>query len=143
MVKLVFLSAQFFRDYSNCKEILKKENHPYVSVIVQYNNVLFCVPMRSNINHQHAFFTDEANKCGLDFSKAVVITDTIKYIDVSKRPRIRPNEFKALKKVSSYELGRRLETYIHQYKKAKAAANEEHNQQLLACSTLQYFEEYI
>lgn len=143
MVKLVFLSAQFFADHTHCKEILKKQKRPYASVIVRLNNILFCVPMRSHITHQHALFTDKKNLCGLDFSKSVVITDEAKYIDSSSVPVIRPNEFKVLKTVSSYEIERRLLVYIHEYKKAKTNPGDLHNKLLLESSTLQYFEEYI
>lgn len=55
----------------------------------------FAIPFRSNIKHPHAFWTNKAEKCGLDYSKTIVIEDT-KYIDASGSPRIRELERKEL-----------------------------------------------
>ncbi len=52
------------------------------------NGVQYAIPLRSNINHPHVFWTDKNNHCGIDFSKAVIITDE-KYIDTTVTPYIR------------------------------------------------------
>ncbi|MGN1027563.1 MAG: type III toxin-antitoxin system TenpIN family toxin [Faecousia sp.] len=143
MLDLVFLTQDFFSDYSNCREIEKKTNRPHVQVTIEVNGTLFCIPMRSSIKHKHAIFTDKANRCGLDLSKAVVITDPEKYIDSQRIPHIRQNEFKVLKNISKYEVRRRLLAYIAEYKEAKRRPEIARNKALIQCSTLQYFEEYI
>lgn len=143
MLNLVFLTQDFFASYSHCPEIEKKVDRPHVQVMIDVYGTLFCIPMRSSIKHKHAIFTDKENGCGLDLSKAVVITDPTKYIDHERIPHIRPNEFKALKNVSQYEVRRRLLAYIAEYKEAKRRPEIERNRNLLQCSTLQYFEEYI
>ena len=74
-MKYIFLTEQFYNDYAHCAEIEKKRERPYVQVYINLNGVDFAVPMRSNITHKYVFWTDKANKCGLDFSKAVVITN--------------------------------------------------------------------
>lgn len=79
---------------------------------------------------------DRQKQCGLDFSKAVVITDEDKYIDKQHKPQIRQNEFNALKGKERIVYNKMLK-YIRQYKKAKQ------NQILCKYSTLQYFEDYI
>lgn len=143
MLKFVFLTDQFYSDYAACPEIEKKRNRPHAQVTLQLGSQLFCIPFRSHISHQYAYFTDEENRCGLDFSKAVVVTDPQKYIDQRRKPYLRPHEFAALKDVREYEVSRRLHLYIAQYKKAKANPGTQRNALLLQCSTLQYFEEYL
>lgn len=143
MLDLVFLSEEFFLDFSGCKEIERKKDRPHVQITLQVGRNIFCIPMRSNINHKHVLWTDKGNKCGIDFSKAVVITDPLRYIDLSRKPHIRSNEFNELKKISEYEIRRRMLAYIAEYKEAKRHPNIPRNKTLIECSTLQYFEQYI
>ena len=142
MIHFVFLSDKFYRDYASCTEIEKKNTRPYIQVQVIVNGVLFGVPLRSSINHPNVLWTDKANRCGVDFSKAVVIADPQSYIDHSREPYIRPNEFRALKG-KEHIIQEKLKKYIESYKKAKLHPEIERNHLLLRYSTLQYFEEYI
>ena len=143
MLDFVFLTDEFFSDYANCKEIEKKRDRPHIQITIQVGSNIFCIPLRSNINHKHVLWTDRPNKCGIDFSKAVIITDPLRYIDLNRRPYIRPNEFIVLKKVSDYEIRRRMLAYIAEYKQAKRRPDIPRNQTLIQCSTLQYFEYLI
>ena len=71
----------------------KKKNRPYTVVyIIEYNNLLFAIPLRHNINHRYKISTID-NK-GLDLSKVLVITDR-KYID-NKKVFINDEEYKLL-----------------------------------------------
>ena len=140
-MKYIFLTEQFYIDYSECDEIEKKSERPYVQVYIKLNNVHFALPLRSNISHQYVLWTDKANRCGIDFSKAVVIED-IKYIDSTKKPYIRPKEFKSLIG-NEYDIERGLIAYIQEYKKAKSNPNKHERKRLLKYSTMQYFEKYI
>lgn len=142
MVKFVFLTNQFYVDYSNCKEIEKKINRPHAQVQIAVDSVDFCIPMRSHITHPHVFWTDKPNKCGLDFSKTVIITDLDKYIDTDAEPWIRPNEFDVLRG-KEYIIKQKLMKYIKDYKAAKARMGVNQNRILLNYSTLKYFEDYI
>lgn len=142
MLKFIFLSDKFYRDHAGCSEIEQKKNRPYIQVEVVVDGVLFGVPLRSNIKHPHVLWTDKANQCGVDFSKAVVISDRANYIDTSATPYIRPNEFQALKG-KEFIIEQRLRKYISDYKKAKLRPDLERNRLLLKYSTLQYFEDYI
>ena len=103
---------------------------------------MFCIPLRSNINHPNVFWTDKASKCGLDFSKTVVIIDSHKYIDHTRKPVIRQNEFDALRG-KEYIIETNLKKYIEKYKSAKKAQHIPRNRLLVKCSTLQYFEKSI
>lgn len=136
-----FLSSDFYTDYTNCSEIEKKNKRPYIRVCVNLNGFTFAVPLRSNINHPHVLWTDKENNCGLDFSKTVVLTKP-SYIDKTKKPYIRPNEFDALRG-KEYLIKQRLSQYINTYKKAKRRLDIPRNQMLCQFSTLQYFEKYI
>ncbi|MEG1868896.1 MAG: hypothetical protein RR219_08180, partial [Clostridiales bacterium] len=103
--------------------------------------VTFAIPLRSNIGHAHVLWTDRANKCGLDFSKAVVIED-MSYIDASRSPHIRPHEHKELMG-KEFIVKNKMKQYIKEYKKAKTHQEVDHNYYLCRFSTLQYFEKYL
>ena len=141
--KFIFLSKEFYNDYptNNYPEIEQKETRPYIQVVINIDDIIFAIPMRSNINHPYALFTDKANKCGLDFSKTVVINDD-KYIEKNKTPYIRPNEFNALRG-KEYRIKKKLMEYIKKYKKAKADITLPFAHEIVSNSTLQYFEKYI
>ena len=90
---------------------------------------------------EHVLWTDKENKCGLDFSKAVVISCD-SYIDQSRIPHIRQNEFDSLRG-KEYLIKQRLIKHISEYKKAKTALHISRNLTLCKFSTMQYFEKYI
>lgn len=144
LLKTVFLSDAFYKAYPTQKysEIEQKTDRPYVRIQVMLNGVLWGIPMRSNISHPHVIWTDEENHCGLDFSKAVVISKPAKYISGVK-PHIRDNEFKVLKQLDEYTVSQKLQKYIKEYKKAKKALHVRRNRELVSFSTIQYFEKYI
>ena len=141
MLNFVFLSDKFYDDYSGCPEIEQKQKRPYIQIEVVVDGVLFGVPLRSSINHPHVLWTDKQNHCGVDFSKAVVISKPDDYIDTTT-PHIRQNEFDALRG-KEHVIKNKLKKYISDYKKAKENPDLWRNKMLLKYSTLQYFEEYL
>ena len=70
-MEFYLLTKKFYEKYSNCKEILKKENRPYTICIIEINKLTFAIPIRHNINHKYSIKT--FNNQGLDFTKAVII----------------------------------------------------------------------
>ena len=142
MIELVILSKQFYADYSHCPEVCQKKDRPHIQVQIELDGVIYCVPLRSNINHPHVFWTDRTNKCGLDFSKTVIVMDARRYVDRSKKPTIRSQEHNALRG-REYIIKKSLIKYIALYKDAKKNTHIPRNQMLVQYSTLQYFEEYI
>lgn len=140
-MKICFLTESFYDDYSDCLEIEKKLKRPYIQICIEVDGKIFAIPFRSNINHEHVFWTNKDDKCGLDLSKVVVIMKD-EYINNSKKPYIRQKEFEKLKG-KEYIIKQRLITYIKKYKKAKQYIENIHNQKLCEYSTLQYFEDYI
>lgn len=118
-----------------------KEDRPYTHVQVEVYNQLFCIPLRSHIDHPHALFTNKKERCGVDYSKAVVINND-EYIDKTKKVFLRPNEYKKLKG-KDFTIKKQFLAYIELYKQAKIDDTVDHREEILAFSTLQYFEEYI
>ena len=142
MLRVVFLTKKFYEDYITCPEIEQKEARPYVRIQVMVNGVLWAIPLRSHIKHEYAVWTDKKNCCGMDFTKAVVVTDPDAYISKTQ-PYIRPDEFKALKELTEYWVAQKMRQYIREYKRAKQNPQIPRNKNLLQYSTLQYFEQYI
>lgn len=142
MIDLVFLTQAFYNDHKQCKEILHKDDRPHIQVTIKVSGLLFCVPLRSNINHPNVLWTDKENKCGLDFSKTVLITDSQRYIDDTRRPIIRQSEFDSLRG-KEYIIETALKKYIAKYRKAKSMMHISRHRLLVEYSTLQYFEKYI
>ncbi|MDD3362421.1 MAG: hypothetical protein PHW34_12180 [Hespellia sp.] len=141
--RFVFLSDEFYLEYPIAKypEMEQKKDRPYIQVYVEIDGVQYAIPLRSDIHHPHVLWTDKANNCGVDFSKAVVITDE-KYIDITRNPHLRQNEFDALRG-KDYKIKQKMEKYIGKYKKAKKNPSNPINRMLCQYSTLQYFEEYL
>ena len=138
----IFLTDSFYEDFKGCPEIEQKRDRPHVRLLVHVENLDFAIPMRSHIKHPNAFITDKENGCGIDYSKAVLITDPEKYIDCANRPRIRQNEFDALRG-KEYLVEQGMLRYLKQYRKAFARPDIPRNAMLLKYSTLQYFNSYI
>ncbi len=137
------LSQKFYTDYPQSKypELMAKLDRPYIQTIVTINNLIFAVPLRSGISHQqNVLWTNKSAKCGLDFTKAILILDH-DYISPEK-VFIRPDEYKKLLG-KDHIIKDKMEKCISDYKKAKTDLSQEHNRAYCAYSTLQYFEKYI
>lgn len=107
-------------------------------VYIKLDSLDVAIPLRSNIKHPHAFWTDKTNNCGLDFSKAVIINDKNKYIDFITKVLIRTKEFQAIKG-KDHIITSKMKAYIKLYKKAYKSQNIKRNALLCKYSTLQYF----
>ena len=77
------LSEAFYTKFGQCDEILTKENRPYYVLLLELDGLTYAIPLRSHITHSYCFIADNSSNqnSGLDYSKAVVIIDTIQYID--------------------------------------------------------------
>lgn len=133
-IKFYYLTRSFYETYKNCKEILKKADRPYAVHIFKYNNLTIAIPMRSKINH--SFCIKTIGKKGLDFTKAVVITnpdyitDYIAYIN--------SKEYFKLNKKSAF-IEKKWEAFLKTYQKALQTPNTNKNRIILSNSSLQYF----
>ncbi|MGN0629522.1 MAG: type III toxin-antitoxin system TenpIN family toxin [Oscillospiraceae bacterium] len=142
MLQFVFLTEQFYKDYGNLEHIMQKAERPYVRIMLELDGVNYCVPLRSNINHPHVFWTNKEKRCGIDFGNTVAIIDVERYIDTSSKPRIRQDEFNALKG-KDYVVKQKLIKYLDDYKKARANMKIPRNRTLVEKSSLQYFEDIL
>ena len=129
------LENNFYKDYSTCREILKKTNRPYAVFLIKLNNLTFAVPVRSHITHKYSIKTI-GNK-GLDFSKAVVINDRQKYIS-KKYAYIDNREYQIIME-QKWKITKKMEDYIKKYKKALKDTSIPANKILCNSSCLQYF----
>lgn len=138
MIRLIFLSEKFYRQYGSCREILQKPSRPYACLAVKLDGLTFAIPLRHHINHEHAFIT--RGSCRLDYSKAVVIPDDT-YI-APGHPKINQQEFNAMKgKDKVIETG--MKNYLALYRKALRYRTNPHYARILQYSSLQYFKEYL
>ena len=141
-MKFYYLTEAFYNDYKNCKEILIKENRPYVIFIVELYNKKFGIPFRTHINknNRDCFITNQEINAGLDFQKAILIKDE-SYIDYTKQAQISNKDFSAVlfkDKIIKRKFMKFLNTYVNVYKRYK----EDPSLKPLAFiqfSSLQYF----
>jgi len=77
------LSAAFYTQFGQYEEILNKEERPYYVLLLELDGLTYAIPLRSHIRHPYCFIADNSSgqNSGLDYSKAVVIIDSIQYID--------------------------------------------------------------
>ena len=137
-ITFFYLTHEFYNKYKNCKEILYKPKRPYAVHLIEHNNLIFAIPIRSNITHEFSYKTiKEKNKNkGLDFTKTVIIND-LKYF--SKQPvRINQEEYLKLDK-NRHFIEKKMLSYLKIYKKALQKPNTNKNKNILSKSTLQYF----
>lgn len=82
LMKLVFLSAEFYKDYADCSEIEQKPTRPYIRIGVLINGVLWAVPFRSNIRHEHVIWTNEAKRApNVPRNKRLLTYSTLQYFE--------------------------------------------------------------
>ena len=137
-MKLIILTKDFYAAYGHLKEILKKQDRPYACVEIELDGLTFAIPFRHHINHGFSFHT--IGEAGLDFTKAIVITDS-SYIS-SDRPTIESAEFSIIKK-EEQKIKYQFKRFLQQYRKALKRPEVPRNARMIAYSALQYFKEYL
>jgi protein AbiQ len=133
-MQLKKLDNSFYVANAHLKEALDNHNgnwtqgkvRGYGIVIISINNLLFAIPLRTNIKHKSAYITVKSNHKGvegkgLDFTKALLILDK-KYI--SNLPfKISPNEHKKLADKEHY-ITSKFEKYVAKYISAVEIADK-------------------
>lgn len=137
-MKLKILSEKFYQTYSNCKEILKKEDRPYACLTLELNGLLFAIPFQHHISHPYAFHT--VGEAGIDYTKTVIITDALFLSD--DIPTVESKEFAILKR-NEQKIRYELSKYVNQYKRAMKHRSNPRSERIMKFSTLKYFEEYL
>lgn len=138
-MKYAYLNKEFFKDYPTEKypEISRKIERPYVVLDKTINGKKILLPLRSNINHKHVFWTNKKELCGIDYSKALIVSG--KYIDKNK-PKIRNEEHSVIIR-NKYNITQGFIKYMNDYQKAVKNPSPIHNSKLLQYSSLKYFNE--
>ncbi|MDR2923535.1 MAG: hypothetical protein LBU85_09380 [Treponema sp.] len=111
------LSAAFYTQFGQCEEILTKEDRPYYVLLLELDSLIYAIPLRSHITHSYCFIADNSSgqNNGLDYSKAVVIIDSDKYIDPAP-VTIRQHEYNVYKQ-REYLIRKQFSSYVALYKK--------------------------
>ena len=79
-IKIVKLTNKFYNKYKNHKEILNKNNRPYLILLIKVNNTIFTISFRSNLNYEYDYKLSDNE--GLDFLKVIPIIDN-EFIDIN------------------------------------------------------------
>lgn len=137
-MKLIILTRDFYTEHNQHEEILKKQDRPYACLTVKLDGILFAIPFRHHIKHRYAFHT--LGDAGLDFTKAVVITEK-RYI-ASDKPTIESKEYAIVKK-EEQKIRYKFKSFLHQYRRAMKHRDNPRSAKLLKYSALQYFEDYL
>ncbi len=134
MLRLICLSDEFYARYGHYEEVLKKDGRPYACLAVEIDGYKFAIPFRHHIAHKYAFITYD--RCGLDYTKAVVIENDI--MISPELPTIEQREHDALKgKDALITAGMRR--YYKTLRKAMQYADNPHYENILRFSALKYF----
>ena len=86
-------------------------------MLLEFDRLTYAVPLRSHITHPYCFIADNSSgkNNGLDYSKAVVITDVAQYIDPTP-VTIRQHEYNVYKK-QEHNIKKQFSSYVTRYKK--------------------------
>lgn len=133
-MKLVYLTEKFYARFQNCPEILEKSTRPYACLEVEIDGLTFAIPFRHHIKHKYAFHT--VGDAGLDYSKAVVISES-DYIREFTGV-IDTRELNALKGRDAVILNG-MRKYYQLFLKSKKYPDNPHYNSIRRCSSLQYF----
>ncbi|PPK43234.1 type III toxin-antitoxin system TenpIN family toxin [Clostridium algidicarnis] len=132
------LTQSFYDTYKHCNEILSKEKRQYCIALFIIDDIKFAIPFRTHIKHKYCYIfknSPRSDNSGLDFTKAVVITDdkfvggdTIidskEYSEFINKQAVIANQF---------------EKFINNYKKWTSDPRYYRAEKTIAFSSLQYF----
>lgn len=146
--QILNLTQQFFADYPSppYDEIIRKPGRPYNCLLIQSHYGYFiCIPYRSHINHKHAYkfknsVRSQRTKSGLDYSKIVIITNSI-YLSTANAI-VDKDEFVETREKIEY-IKNDAQRYIDDYVAYKMGCRKKYDKKeflrIYQYSTLQYF----
>ncbi len=145
------LSTQFYLDYKGeeYSELLSKEERAYCCFIIKCRDYYICVPYRTNISRNNAYFftsskRSKTHKSGLDYEKIVIITDIDTYLDNSS-PTVDNDEYIETI-ISSEKIVSEVLKYVDNYVKHCKGVKKMHPREFARkyqYTTLQYFHEQL
>lgn len=89
MLRVVNLTPSFIAKTAGLKETIHDKSRPHGIVAISVNGLIFAIPLRTNLSHPFGVVLDtvvrdgKTLKRGLDFTKALIITDEATDIGVS------------------------------------------------------------
>ena len=115
--KVIFLTEEFYANHLHLyKEMEKKNDRPYLHLLIEYKGKKTVIPFRHHISHKYCYPTCPIidGKCqGLDFSKALIIDK--QYIN-DKEATVDSKEYNIIKQ-NLYAIQIDFEKYVNLYKK--------------------------
>ena len=136
------LTKEFYEEYFNCSEILKKEHRPCCVALFEVDGITFAIPFRTHINHNNCYIFKKSTRSensGLDFTKAVVIKDDTFIGEETWIESSEYSEFINKQKVIS----NRFKKFIENYKKWVKDPSYYRAERIIKFSSLQYFHEEL
>ena len=140
--KLNYLSAEFYKKYNSEQypEIENKENRPYMVLLIQIDKNTFAIPFRTNVKHHNCYKFQHSTRrsdsiTGLDYSKAVVVNDSV-YI--GNAARINDSEYTELD-ANYHIIIRQFTAYVRGYIKYVNKSLTKYQEPNYRYTTLQYF----
>jgi protein AbiQ len=145
-IELRKLSNEFYKDFPKKEfpEIESKQNRPYVVLLVKVRNLVFAIPLRTNIKHSYCYKFKKSDRqtnssTGIDFSKAVVIR---KEIYLGEKTDINDKEYLEIQEKYFFIISK-FKKYVEGYITFKKdSSNEFLNKKYKFC-TLKYFEDML
>lgn len=140
------LSQTFYDTYSCLKypEMEHKAGRPYIVLLVKINELIFAIPFRTNIRHNYCYKFSNSNRksnsvTGIDFSKAVVITNDMYLGEITN---IDDKEYLELNN-KAYFVINKFKKYVNDYICYKKNGGNEYIEKRYKYSTLIYFDDIL
>ena len=135
-MELKRIKTDAYARLSNGRNQVLSKDRGYGVVYLNFEGLIFALPLRSNLNHPHGFKTVFDGKVwnGVDYSKALVVNaDDLEAGIFETRL---PGEFKKIKE-NAEKIKREIFEYLTEYIEAVKGGNKLHRK--FTFTTLQYF----
>lgn len=120
---------------------MRNPDRPYMHIVASYKGHNFLIPFRSKINHRHGFIFNNKERKGLDFTKAIIMSDLDKYSYESEKPIPQKHHDTIVKKQDF--IIRKFKKYVDEYCKYTIKTDENYLRIKGRFSTLQNFHEEL
>lgn len=136
------LADAFYKAYPQSKypEMEKKQNRPFLVLLLRIEGNTFAIPFRTNIRHRYCYKFRNSGRAtnsttGLDYTKAVIVNRS-DYI--GPLANVDHNEFLELDK-HYYWIYSQFSKYVEGYKKYIKDSDNQYMAKRYRYSTLKYF----
>lgn len=141
-IKINHLEASFYSKHNGTQYLKPKNGRGYGILSINIHGFTFGIPLHSNIQKHSGFIletTPDGKKKGLDYNKAVIITDTN---DVGRTFRIPSNQLTLIRKNEDLII-KEFSKFVYEFiYRSKINDNNVLNR-IYKNSTLQYYKEEL